>query len=235
MKDVKYIVDSDDKKESVILDNQKFGRIQKLLKQQLVLSILDMVVKDFDISAIVKEKGKEKKVYASLILISLAKLFYYADKYKIDVNNHEIIITDEQIGDFFGFHEKNIQTQRNKVIKPYMDSENGKAVINYVQHPINDQDGAKYTLNYLASIEKAVDDYLRENNFGIDETIEIIHSAKRFQNIEKEDFNNTFKTLLKTVNKNLKDLPKDPIFEERNNAKGSRKSLKSKSQKKIIS
>ncbi len=224
MKNAKYIVNSEGERISVIISTRDSVSIQAFLREQLALSVLDSSIKYLDVS----HEIKGKKKYPTLLFRSLAHIYLEQTRTKGWEEDYKVTKTQPEIADYFDVDKKNIQTQCNDILEPYMQSKRGKAVVDVQQHNPGTGLGTTYTLNFLKVINNAINEFLEKANIEIYELIDVISDAKNYQFPYLEDFNNCFKQLMEILHKHLDRISSDVVYEKSPSAEGSRKWQKSK-------
>lgn len=214
MKNIKYIVNSEGERVSVVLDNNSYDRLQKFLSYQLILSVLNLSLEYLKIP--------NEKPDATLFLKSLLSFADYRKNFGNGNRKYEITVLDEDIAKIQNCSEKTISNQRDQLFD-YMKKKE-KAIIDFYRHPENKEDGSLYKLNIVESIDSSVSKFFEEiNNAG--EVIEIINFAKTVKLSDMERTNTIFKNLIEIIKKDLDNISNKVIIIESPAIEGTRKNL----------
>lgn len=91
-----------------------------------------------------------------------------------------------------------------------MESEKGRAVIDFWQHDPGEQKGSTYKLNFIEVLVKALEDLANENDFSVYNKIRLIWFSQYSKNLEHIEANNVYKRFIELAEKHLSDLPLEP-------------------------
>jgi hypothetical protein len=220
MKNIKYIVDCESNKESVILqiqDFEQFEKIKPFLKYHLLLSTLDFAFE------YIKIPFNAKK-----LLKSLVNLADYENQYSNCDHVFSVRVTDENLATELNINVKNdkktVQNWRNNEMHPYMrDKDKPQRIYDFFQKE-KPSGITRYKLNFVEELIFGIEEFVEKNQLSNFEIISLTNTLV----FKKKTEDKIVGDYTSWIKEQLKKLEGEPNIEESNASISSREKQKSK-------